>query len=99
MVNQKLGFITVAICFGYITTLTDGLRQRISCVCQLQGTINIIARALDGSTQRLFPSNKTVSNIYSVSSAALVVPQQAWFGVTRSPSSTTASLEFLAGKH
>ena len=22
MVNQKLGFITVAICFGYITTLT-----------------------------------------------------------------------------
>ena len=27
MVNQKLGFITVAICFGYITTLT-GLKGR-----------------------------------------------------------------------
>ena len=30
MVNQKLGFITVAICFGYITTLTglQGIKWR-----------------------------------------------------------------------
>ena len=28
MVNQKLGFITVAICFGYITTLTGLIGSR-----------------------------------------------------------------------
>ena len=32
MVNQKLGFITVAICFGYITTLT-GLMVDMAPLC------------------------------------------------------------------
>ena len=64
MVNQKLGFITVAICFGYITTLTGLLLAALNNVgqhqkqdgCRETGSGNILGCATDCEIVVLIPN-------------------------------------------